>query len=109
MSDNLKKVFNEKMHVDVTKHFDMDFKRKLEQTKKSNKIWTTRLYTFGAAGSIGLMLFLFVFKQHFNISFKNSAYAASIIKMDQESDDLMSEDTVSDSDSDLTSLPTDEI
>lgn len=109
MSDNLKKAFNEKMHVDTTKHFDMDFKRKLEQTKKSNKIWTTRWYTFGAAGSIALMLFLFVFKQHFNFSYKNSAYATNIIKMDQETDDLMSEETDSDSDSDLTSLPTDEI
>lgn len=109
MSNNLKKAFNEKMHVGPTKHFDMDFKRKLEQTKKSNKIWTTRWYTFGAAGSIALMLFLFVFKQHFNLAYRNSQYATSIIKMDQESDDLMSEGIEAESDLDLTSLPTDEI
>lgn len=107
MSDSLKKAFNEKMHVGASKHFDMDFKRKLEQSQ-SNKSWLNRWYTFGAAGAVTLTVFLFVMKGHYPISFNNSQYMNSVIELEQEADDSATDD-FNQSTIDLTGEPSDEI
>jgi hypothetical protein len=107
MSDSLKKIFNEKMHVGTSKHFDMDFKRKLEHSL-SNKSLFNRWYAFGAVGAVTLMLFLFMMKGNFNVSFKNSHYMNSVIELEREADDSATDDFTENM-IDLTSEPTDEI
>ncbi len=104
---NLKKSFNEKMHVAPTKHFDMDFKRKLNQSN-SDKKFTIKWFSWAGGAAVTLFVFLFVLKQQTSLSYPHQHYVDTIIQVESYEDESLEDESI-DETIDLTSSRLDEI
>ena len=104
---NLKKSFNEKMQVAPTKHFDMDFKRKLNQSY-SEKKFTIKWFSWAGGATVTLFVFLFVLQQKTSLSYPHQHFVDTLIQVESLEDESLDDNFV-DETIDLTSAQLDEI